>query len=169
MTVLGHSLAGLPDAEAAALRNTAMGFVFQAFHLVAAWTVRQNIALPASFAPKPVDDLDARVDRWIERVGLAGRGDDLPTALSGGQRQRVAIARALLLQPKILFCDEPTGSLDDETGGSILDLFRELHAEQAMTVLLVTHELRATAIATRVLTLDAGRLVGDAAQAGAAA
>jgi putative ABC transport system ATP-binding protein len=154
--VLGHSLA--------ALRHASMGYVFQAFHLVASWTVRQNVALPASFAPAPVADLGPRVDRWIERVGLAGRGDDLPTALSGGQRQRVAIARALLMEPRILLCDEPTGSLDAATGASILALFQALHAERAMTVLLVTHEARATAIATRVLTLDEGKLVDDVAQ-----
>jgi putative ABC transport system ATP-binding protein len=167
--VLGKSLAALSDPEAAALRHASMGYVFQAFHLVASWTVRQNVALPASFAPAPVADLSARVDRWIERVGLAGRGDDLPTALSGGQRQRVAIARALLMEPRILLCDEPTGSLDAETGASILGLFQSLHAERAMTVLLVTHEARATAIATRVLTLAEGRLVDDVAQPAGAA
>lgn len=163
--VLGRSLAALSDGEAAALRHASIGYVFQAFHLVASWTVRQNVALPASFAPKALDDLDARVDRWIERVGLGGRGDDLPTALSGGQRQRVAIARALLMEPKILLCDEPTGSLDAETGASILELFQSLHEERAMTVLLVTHEARATAIATRVLTLADGKLVDDVVQA----
>ena len=163
--VLGRSLAALSDAEAAALRHAHIGYVFQAFHLVASWTVRQNVALPASFAPSPVADLPARVDRWIERVGLAGRGDDMPTALSGGQRQRVAIARALLMEPRILLCDEPTGSLDAETGASILGLFQSLHEERAMTVLLVTHEARATAIATRVLTLSEGRLVDDVVQA----
>ena len=162
--VLGRSLAALSDAEAAALRHASIGYVFQAFHLVAAWTVRQNVALPASFAAAAVPDLAARVDRWLERVGLAGRGDDLPTALSGGQRQRVAIARALLMEPAILLCDEPTGSLDAETGASILGLFESLHAERRMTVLLVTHEERATAIATRVLTLADGKLVGDVAQ-----
>lgn len=167
--VLGRSLAALSDAEAAALRHAHIGYVFQAFHLVASWTVRQNVALPASFAPSPVADLAARVDRWIERVGLAGRGDDLPTALSGGQRQRVAIARALLMEPRILLCDEPTGSLDAETGASVLGLFQSLHEERAMTVMLVTHEERATAIASRVLTLAEGRLVDDVVQARGAA
>ena len=169
MSVLGKELRALADADAAALRNTSMGFVFQAFHLVASWTVRQNVALPASFAPAPLTDLDARVERWLARVGLAGRGDDLPTALSGGQRQRVAIARALLMEPRILLCDEPTGSLDAETGASILGLFQSLHEERSMTVLLVTHEARATAIATRVLTLADGKLVDDVVQARGAA
>ena len=167
--VLDRSLAALSDAEAAALRHASIGYVFQAFHLVASWTVRQNVALPASFAPAPVADLDARVDRWIERVGLAGRGDALPTALSGGQRQRVAIARSLLMDPTILLCDEPTGSLDAETGASILGLFQSLHAERGLTVLLVTHEARATAIATRVLTLADGKIIDDAPQTPAVA
>jgi putative ABC transport system ATP-binding protein len=161
----GRELRTIADAEAAALRQRTMGFVFQGFHLVPTWKVRQNVALPASFAPEPVRDLAKRVDEALERVGLAGRGDDLPTALSGGQRQRVAIARALLMRPPVLLCDEPTGSLDLETGASILSLFESLHREGGFTIVLVTHEERATAIARRVLRIEDGRVVDDRRQA----
>ncbi len=97
----------------------------------------------------------------LDRVGLAGRGDDFPTALSGGQRQRVAIARALLLKPPVLLCDEPTGSLDADTGASVLSLFQSLHRDEGYTVVVVTHEERVTAIAQRVVRLEAGKLVDD--------
>lgn len=157
----GRELRTLSDTDAAALRRQTLGFVFQGFHLVADWTVRQNVALPASFAPTAVSDLAARVDAVLDRVGLAGRGDDRPTALSGGQRQRVAIARALLMKPPVLLCDEPTGSLDVDTGASVLALFQSLHREEGYTFVIVTHEERVTAIATRVIRLESGRLVGD--------
>jgi len=157
----GHELRSLSDPAAAALRQRTLGFVFQAFHLVPTWTVRDNVGLPASFAPEPVPDLAARVDAVLARVGLEGRGDDLPTALSGGQRQRVAIARALLLNAPVLLCDEPTGSLDVDTGQAVLTLFQSLHRDAGMTMVLVTHETRVTEIATRVLRLEAGRVVED--------
>ena len=160
----GKELRALSDRDAAALRQRMLGFVFQSFHLVPSWRVRQNVALPASFAPEPVMNLDRKVDEALARVGLEGRGDDFPTALSGGQRQRVAIARALLLRPPVLLCDEPTGSLDLETGASILSLFQSLHREGGFTIVLVTHEERATAIAHRVLRIEDGRVVDDRAQ-----
>ncbi len=163
-TLDGKEWARLGDSAAAGLRHQWLGFVFQAFHLVPTWRVRQNVALPASFAREPVTDLAKRVDAVLERVGLAGRGDDLPTTLSGGQRQRVAIARALLLRPPVLLCDEPTGSLDAETGASILALFSELHRDEKMTVVLVTHEERATAIAQRVVRLEEGKVHSDERQ-----
>jgi len=161
----GHELRGLTDTAAAALRQRMLGFVFQGFHLVPDWRVRHNVALPASFAPAPIPDLTARVDAVLDRVGLAGRGDDLPTALSGGQRQRVAIARALLLKPPVLLCDEPTGSLDADTGASVLSLFQSLHRDEGYTVVVVTHEERVTAIVQRVIRLEVGKLVDDRSNA----
>ncbi len=157
----GHELRTLSDRDAAALRQRMLGFVFQSFHLVPTWTVRDNVALPASFAPSPVPHLARRVDEVLARVGLAGRGDDLPTSLSGGQRQRVAIARALVTEAPVLLCDEPTGSLDADTGAAVLELFRELHRERGITVVVVTHEERVTAIARRVVRIEAGRVTED--------
>jgi putative ABC transport system ATP-binding protein len=157
----GQELRTLSDRALAALRQRALGFVFQSFHLVPTWKVRQNVALPASFAPAPVPELEARVNEVLARVGLEGRGDDRPSALSGGQRQRVAIARALLLRPPLLLCDEPTGSLDAETGAQILALFQRLHRDDGQTLVMVTHEERVAAIATRVVRLEHGRVVSD--------
>lgn len=157
----GEELRALRDRELASLRHRALGFVFQGFHLVPDWTVGDNVALPARFAREPVRDLAARVRRVLERVGLEARVNDKPTALSGGQRQRVAIARALLLDAPLLLCDEPTGSLDAQTGESVLGLFRELHREGGRTLVLVTHEERVTKIATRVIRLEQGRVVED--------
>lgn len=164
VTLDGQALRALSDREAAALRQRSLGFVFQGFHLIPTWTVRQNVALPASFAPAAVPDLAKRVDAALERVGLSGRGDDLPAALSGGQRQRVAIARAILMRPRVLLCDEPTGSLDHETGAQVLALFSALHREDETTMVIVTHESRATDIAERVVRLEQGRVVSDTAR-----
>lgn len=160
----GHELHSLRDAELAALRHRTAGYVFQSFHLVPTWTVRQNVTLPASFSARAVPDLRERADALLERVGLSGRGEDLPTALSGGQRQRVAIARALVLDPPLLLCDEPTGSLDIETGRSVLELFETLHRERGLTVVVVTHDARAAEGATRVIRLEHGRIVDDVAK-----
>lgn len=160
----GHALRALSDADTAALRQRLLGFVFQGFHLVPTWSVRQNVALPASFAPTAVPDLAKRVDAALERVGLGGRGDDLPATLSGGQRQRVAIARAILMRPAVLLCDEPTGSLDLETGAQVLALFSALHREDKTTMVIVTHESRATDIAERVVRLEQGKVVSDVAR-----
>jgi putative ABC transport system ATP-binding protein len=160
----GHELRSLSDAALARLRRETIGFVFQSFHLVNDWRVRDNVALPASFAPQPTEDLERRVVEVLARVGLEGRVDDPPTRLSGGQRQRVAIARALLMRPPLLLCDEPTGSLDAQTGSQILALFQKLHAEGGLTLVLVTHEERVAAIATRIVRLEAGRIVSDEKQ-----
>jgi putative ABC transport system ATP-binding protein len=157
----GQELKALSDARLSSLRQRALGFVFQSFHLVPSWRVSQNVALPATFAPTAVPNLDGRVREVLARVGLAGRENDFPTSLSGGQRQRVAIARALLLKPTILLCDEPTGSLDVATGQQILDLFKELHAEGDLTLILITHEERAAAIAERIVKLERGAIVSD--------
>ncbi|MBI5516584.1 MAG: ABC transporter ATP-binding protein [Deltaproteobacteria bacterium] len=160
----GQDLRALSDADAAQLRQRMLGFVFQAFHLIPGWTVRHNVALPASFSREPLRDIDRRVDEVLARVGLEGRAGDPPSTLSGGQRQRVAIARALLLKAPVLLCDEPTGSLDTATGETILQLFRSLHRDEGLTVVLVTHEERVTAIASRVLRLESGKLASDARQ-----
>ena len=157
----GKDIAKMSDAELSALRHDNVGFVFQSFHLVPTWRVRDNVALPASFSKSPHADLDKRVDEVLAQVGLEGRGDDRPTGLSGGQRQRVAIARALLLKPRLLLCDEPTGSLDAQTGGQILSIFETLHRAGGLTLVVVTHEERVAAIATRIVRLEAGRIVSD--------
>jgi putative ABC transport system ATP-binding protein len=160
--LFGSDLRALPDAALAKLRGARIGFVFQSFHLLAHLSVIDNVLTPALFA----DDGEDRRPRALEllsRLGLADRRDDPPTELSGGQRQRVAIARALLRKPDLVLCDEPTGNLDAETGGRIIDLFRALHREEKLTLVVVTHEERLARAATRTVRLRDGKIDrGDA-------
>jgi putative ABC transport system ATP-binding protein len=159
VAVLGQDLDQLGDDTLAALRGERIGFVFQAFHLLPHLTVVDNVLAPALFA-RGGADLRPRAEALLERLGLADRGADTPAELSGGQRQRVAIARALLRKPSILLCDEPTGNLDVETGASTIELFRELHREEQLTIIAVTHEERLAEAATRTVHLRNGRISG---------
>ncbi len=157
VAVFGEDLRGLSDRALSRLRGDRIGFVFQAFHLLAHLSVLDNVLAPALFT---ADDagLRPRALALLERLGLADRALDTPARLSGGQRQRVAIARALLRRPALLLCDEPTGNLDAETGARTIELFRDLHREGGLTVVAVTHEERLAAVATRTLHLRDGRL-----------
>jgi putative ABC transport system ATP-binding protein len=141
------------------LRRRAVGFVFQAFHVLPHLTVGQNVALPLALLGTPSP---ARVAELLAAVGLADRADSWPRELSGGELQRVAIARALVHRPAVLLADEPTGNLDPDTAAQVLDLLvREIRAQQAAGV-LVTHSALAARSTDRVLRLTGGRLVPDA-------
>ncbi|HWE23616.1 MAG TPA: ABC transporter ATP-binding protein [Myxococcales bacterium] len=157
--VLGAHLGHLSDASLSALRHARIGFVFQSFNLLPELTALENVLLPDFFG-NGIPDADRRARDALERVGLSGKGQSRPTALSGGERQRVAIARALLAGPSLLLADEPTGNLDARTGEGIIGLFRELHRE-GMTLLVVTHEVRVSRAASRVLVLRDGVLMPD--------
>lgn len=159
--LFGHDLASLSDRALARLRARRVGFVFQAFHLLAHLSVLDNVLLPSLFDPE-AGDLRSRAHSVLERLGLASRASDTPAQLSGGQRQRVAIARALLREPELLLCDEPTGNLDAETGARAIDLFVELHQAGGLTIVAVTHEERLAKVATRTVELADGRIVGPA-------
>jgi ABC-type lipoprotein export system ATPase subunit len=156
----GHELKALSDRARTELRRTTVGLVFQMFHLVPAWTVAANIALPSLFGPA-VEGANARVSEALGRVGLAGFESRRPTELSGGQRQRVAVARAIFGKPPLLLCDEPTGALDNETGASVLALFKEIHREVRSAFVVVTHDERVATMADRVVTLGDGRVARD--------
>ncbi|MGA5304930.1 ABC transporter ATP-binding protein [Nucisporomicrobium flavum] len=158
-------LSRLSETALTKLRRTQIGFVFQAFNLIGALTVEENIELPLRLA-------DARPDRrWlaevVERVGLGDRLRHRPSALSGGQQQRVAIARALATRPDVIFCDEPTGALDTQTAAEVLSLLRAVVDEQGQTVVMVTHDPVAASYADRVMVLADGRIVRDMPQPGA--
>jgi putative ABC transport system ATP-binding protein len=160
--VAGHRLRALGPRERAAFRNQTVGFVFQSFNLLPALPAVENVMLPGLFAPPgaealPLGELRDRALEALARVGLADKSARLPARLSGGERQRVAIARALLSRPALLLADEPTGNLDAASGESVIRLFREMVAD-GMTVLVVTHEERVSAVAGRVLHLENGRL-----------
>lgn len=154
--IAGRNLNELDEDGRAALRAELVGFVFQSFHLLPALTALENVMLPLELA----GERDARrhAREVLAEVGLAGRVDHYPNQLSGGEQQRVAIARAFATQPKILFADEPTGSLDTRTGEKIIELLFDLNTRRGTTLVLVTHDERLAARCDRVLTLDAGRL-----------
>ncbi|MBV6699140.1 ABC transporter ATP-binding protein [Kitasatospora aureofaciens] len=152
----------LPERRLAELRRTRVGFVFQAFNLMPAMTVAQNVELPGRLAGERPDR--ARILDALARVGLAGRDRHRPGQLSGGQQQRVAIARALVARPAVLFADEPTGALDRATGHDILDLLRAGVDQDGQTCVMVTHDPVAAGYADRVLLLADGLLVDELAR-----
>ena len=160
IAVAGHDLATLDDRSLAVFRNGTVGFVFQHFYLLDHLTCGENVALPAFFAPRSPRAADAtrRAREVLARVGLESRFDDPPTRLSGGQKQRLAIARAIFNHPRLILCDEPTGNLDTATGNQILELFRSLNTEDGITLVIVTHEPRVSAVARRVIRMEDGRI-----------
>lgn len=160
VSVLDQHLEGLSEKALAQLRNERFGFVFQQFHLLDHLSSLENVTLPQFFG-KNSEDVDKRGRQLLEKVGLGEKLDQRPTALSGGQKQRVAIARALFNQPRVLFCDEPTGSLDRETGLQILEMFQTLNQQEQLTIVMVTHEQHIAQLAGRVLRVEDGRLISD--------
>lgn len=159
--LFGQDLAALSDGALSQLRNEHIGFVFQSFHLLDHLSALENVLLPNAFASAPLSQSAARerAREALSRVDLADRENARPPELSGGQKQRVALARALFFRPPLLLCDEPTGNLDVATGRRIIDLFATLNQREGLSLLLVTHEPRVAAVATRVLRIAAGQIV----------
>jgi putative ABC transport system ATP-binding protein len=151
----GLDLGALDEARRAHWRRQALGFVFQAFHVLPHLDVAQNVALPLLLLQRPDP---ARVETMLAAVGLAGLGARLPAQLSGGQLQRVAIARALVHRPRLLLADEPTGNLDPGTAAQVMDLLIAQTRESGAALVLVTHSEAAAARADRVLHLSASGL-----------
>lgn len=164
ISLAGNDLAALDEEARAQLRAREVGFVFQSFHLLPALTAAENVALPLELAGR---EDRVRVDEVLAQVGLAHRARHYPRQLSGGEQQRVALARAFVTRPRILFADEPTGSLDHATGQHISDLLFELNASSGTTLVLVTHDLRLAQRCQYIHRIDNGRLlpVGRGAQA----
>jgi putative ABC transport system ATP-binding protein len=155
--VAGVELSGLGGDQLTEYRRTAVGFVFQFFNLVPTLTAQENVELVAELGGPGAA---ARSQAALSAVGLADRADHFPGSMSGGQQQRVAIARAVVKAPPLLLCDEPTGSLDLDTGRQVLADLR-LHVSDGRTVLLVTHNAAIARMADRVIHLGSGRVVGD--------
>ena len=149
-------LAALTDSALAHLRNTKIGFIFQAYHLLPELDALENVCLPARMARAPAAATEARGRDLLARVGLAGRMDHRPAELSGGEQQRVAIARALINSPPLILADEPTGNLDSHTGDEIIDLLCTLRTEHQTTLIIATHDGRVAARAPKVLRLVDG-------------
>ncbi|MFM2081204.1 MAG: hypothetical protein RLZZ219_1886 [Cyanobacteriota bacterium] len=159
----GTAVEHLNDDQLADLRNRELGFVFQQFHLLPELTALENVMLPMVYAGIRPDERHERAIAALERVGLGSRLHNRPNQLSGGQQQRVAVARAIINQPRLLLADEPTGALDSRTTGEVLDLFDELHRQEGVTILLVTHEHHVAERAERVVHFHDGRLVSSGA------
>jgi putative ABC transport system ATP-binding protein len=155
----GISLRGLDDAELTQLRRDKIGFVFQFFNLLPVLTARENLVLPLSLAGRDPDP--KLLEELVAAVGIGDRLEHRPSELSGGQQQRVAIARALVSKPAVVFADEPTGNLDSRSGDDVLALMREAVDRFEQTVVMVTHDASAAAIADRVVMLVDGKVVRD--------
>ena len=157
----GQELGMLADDKLAGLRNRSMGFVFQQHHLLPQCTVLENVLVPTLAMRRSRAERQADADRartLLERVGLVDRCQHRPGQLSGGESQRTALVRALINQPRLLLADEPTGSLDPATAGDLEDLLTSLHADQGVTLIVVTHSRELAARMDTVYTLEQGQL-----------
>ena len=152
----GQDLFSLDEDGRARLRARHVGFVFQSFQLLPNLTALENVMLPLELAGQSAREA---AESMLQRVGLSGRLHHYPRTLSGGEQQRVSLARAFVVQPDLLFADEPTGSLDAATGETVIDLMFDLHREQGTTLILVTHDPQLAARCGQQLVLSAGRVV----------
>ena len=161
----GVSINGANDAQLSAIRNEKIGFVFQTFNLIPRTSALKNVELPMLYASVPRSKRTARAKELLRMVQMDERMSHMPNELSGGQKQRVAIVRALCMHPEILLFDEVTAALDPEMVREVLDVMLDL-AKQGKTMIIVTHEMQfARAIANRVIFLDGGKIVEEAAPA----
>jgi putative ABC transport system ATP-binding protein len=160
VSLAGRRIDQIGEKALARMRRTAVGFVFQAFHLMEELTALENVELPALLARRSPRAARRRAVDLLERVGLADRASFLPSALSGGQRQRVAIARALSNEPLVVLADEPTGNLDSTATLDVLRLFESLHSA-GQTLVIVTHDARIAATADRLISMRDGAFIDE--------
>ncbi len=157
ISVAGNDLAKLDEDDLARFRRRHVGIVFQAFHLVPTMSALENVALPLEFAGSA--DAGERAAAALEATGLGQRMLHYPGQLSGGEQQRVALARAFVARPSLILADEPTGNLDSETGGKVMNLLFDLQREQETTLILVTHDRSLTSRCQRTIRMEDGRLI----------
>lgn len=156
----GREVSKYEPEEVAKIRNQRLGFIFQAFNLLARTSVLENVKLPLVYSDIPESEWDTRARQAIESVGLSHRTDYEPAHLSGGEKQRVAIARALVCQPSIIFADEPTGNLDSKSGRIVMDIIHKLN-DTGHTILLITHETSTAEYARRIVRIKDGLIESD--------
>ncbi|MGO9946757.1 MAG: ABC transporter ATP-binding protein [Steroidobacteraceae bacterium] len=158
----GANVRGLNDSERSRLRNEKIGFIFQAFNLIADLNVQDNVAVPLRYRGLGTAERQRRIQESLSRVGLSARARHYPGELSGGQQQRVAIARALAGSPRLLLADEPTGNLDTQMASGVMELLEELHRDGA-TIIMVTHDAQLAARAEREVHIVDGQVIELAA------
>ena len=158
----GEDVTRLSGDQLAAYRRSTVGFVFQHFGLLDTLTAAENVELACALAGISLSERRRRATRLLDGVGLSARARHRPAALSGGERQRVAIARAMANQPSLLLADEPTGNLDDESAGRVIELLESLRAEHGCTLMVVTHDAAVAGRADQQFFLDRGRLTNGA-------
>lgn len=154
----GNELWALSNDELADFRLKSIGFVFQDYHLFPRLTTAENVAIPLILKRRPWDDAIGEARKYLDIVGLKSRADLPPVKLSGGEQQRVAIARAMISQPDILIMDEPTASLDGDTGRSVLSFVKTNVLNEKRCIIVVTHDARINEFASRILTMEDGKL-----------
>jgi ABC-type lipoprotein export system ATPase subunit len=152
----GVDLASLSDDERTILRRERMGFIFQSFNLLPAFTAEENVALPMELAGIPSTEAKKRAFDMLKMVGMSHRRNHIPSTMSGGEQQRVAIARALVMEPALLLADEPTGNLDSANGQQVTALLRRLASEHNQTIVMVTHDGEVANQSDRVVRLRDG-------------
>lgn len=162
VSIAGTSIGGLTEDQRAAVRNAHVGFVFQNFQLIPTLTALENVMVPLELRGDGGPAREAEALALLDRVGLGARHRHYPIQLSGGEQQRVALARAFINQPKILFCDEPTGNLDGETAHKVVELIFGLNREKGTTLVLVTHDSELAARCARTIRLKNGSVVPEA-------
>ena len=165
--VEGEDIHALSDARRSRHRAEKMGFIFQSFNLIPVFTAAENVELPLLLAGAAPRDARRSAEQTLERVGLGHRKSHRPNELSGGEQQRVTVARALAGDPAMVWADEPTGNLDTETAGSIVDLLKELNRD-GLTLVLVTHDPAIGSQAARLIQMRDGAIVSEERPAGAA-
>jgi len=156
----GRPLHGISDDELTLIRRRRVGFIFQFFNLLPILTAAENVSLPLLLEGTPFSEIKPKAVELLTRVGLGERTEHRPEQLSGGEMQRVAISRALVTNPAVLLADEPTGNLDSHTSEEIFMLLKALH-DQGQTIVMVTHDSRAAAYGSRIITLKDGSLSED--------
>jgi putative ABC transport system ATP-binding protein len=157
--VFGNRVDQLSQSKKTVFRQKNIGFIFQQFNLIPTLTAAENVAIPLIISKQPYVQALAKAGEYLHLVGLGDRTEHLPTQLSGGQQQRVAIARALVAEPRLIVCDEPTASLDGETGKLIMEMFRKVALSSDRAIVVVTHDNRIFSYGDRIAEMLDGRIV----------
>jgi putative ABC transport system ATP-binding protein len=158
VNVFDTSLGKLKNRDVTNFRKRNVGFIFQQFNLIPTLTLVENVSIPLLINGERRSSAEKKSRALLDKLGLAGRGNDRPTNLSGGQQQRVAIARALIHEPRLVICDEPTSALDKDTGAKIMELLREVGRQPDRCVIVVTHDNRVFKYADRMTEMEDGRV-----------